>query len=119
MQYYKVYAYFCCIVDVAVLGKQTVGQPLILQCSATTKTDINSRADFVWISNGIELERVGIVGESSTNNSVVYRDYYIIRQLTAAHNNSVYTCEVIINEVQPLSATDVFTLNVSTTGKAS
>ena len=38
---------------------QTDGQPLILQCSVTTIRDINSRVDFVWISNGTELKKVG------------------------------------------------------------
>ena len=43
----------------------TVGQPLILQCSVTTIRDINSRVDFVWISNGTEPERVeGVTGVS-------------------------------------------------------
>ena len=59
---------------------------------------INSRVDFVWISNGRELKRVeGVPGESSTNNLVVYTNNYIIPQLSIADNNSLYTCEVIIN----------------------
>ena len=90
-----------------------MGQPLILQCSVTTIRDINSRVDFVWISNGTELERVeGVTGESSTNNLAVYTDYYIIPQLSIADNNSLYTCEVIINRSPLISATGNFTLNI-------
>ena len=101
-------------------GSQTVGQPLILQCSVTTIRGINSRyrVDFVWISNGTVLERVeGVTGESSTDNLAVYRDYYTIPQLSITDNNSSYTCEVIINRspLTSLSATGNFTLNV--TGK--
>ena len=104
------------IVDVIAVNNQTVGQPLILECSVTTIRDINSRVDFVWISNGRELERVeGVTGTSSTNNLAVYEDYYIIPQLSIADNNSLYTCEVIINRSPLISATDNITLNV--TGK--
>ena len=111
---------FLLLIDVIAVNNQTVGQPLILQCSVTTIRGINSRVDFVWISNGTELERVeGVTGESSTNNLAVYRDYYIIPQLSIADNNSLYTCEVIINRspLTSLSATDNFTPNI--TGKPS
>ena len=90
-----------------------IGQPLILQCSVTTIRDINSRVDFVWISNGTELERVeGVTGVSSTNNLAIYTDHYIIPQLSIADNNSLYTCEVIINRSPLISATGNFTLNI-------
>ena len=94
----------------------TIGQPLILQCSVTTIRDINSRVDFVWISNGTELERVeGVTGVSSANNLAIYTNHYIIPQLSIADNNSLYTCEVIINRSPLLSATGNFTLKL---GKA-
>ena len=107
---------FTSSVSVTALSNQmTVGQPLILQCSVTTIRDINSRVDFVWISNGTELERVeGVIGVSSTSNLAVYTDHYIISQLSIADNNSLYTCEVIINRSPLISATGNFTLN---TGK--
>ena len=98
------------------VNNQTVGQPLILQCIVTTIRDINSRVDFVWISNGTELERVeGVTSESSRNNLAVYTDYYIIPQLRVADNNSLYTCEVIINRSTLISASSNFTLYI--TGK--
>ena len=100
------------------VNNQTVGQPLILQCSVTTIRDINSRVDFVWISNGTELERVeGVTGESSTNNLAVYTDYYIISQLSIADNNSLYACEVTINRSTLICAcaSSNFTLHI--TGK--
>ena len=99
------------------VNNQTIGQPLILQCSVTTIRDINSRVDFVWISNGTELERVeGVTGDiSSANNLAIYTNHYIISQLSIADNNSSYTCEVIINRSPLISATGNFTLNI--TGK--
>ena len=101
------------------VNNQTVGQPLILQCSVTTIRDVNSRLDFVWISNGTELERVEgiIITGASSNNLTVYTDYYIIPQLSIADNNSLYTCEVIINRSPIISATGTWTLNI--TGKVS
>ena len=105
-------------IDVVPVNNQTVGQPLILQCNVTTIRDINSRVDFVWISNGTELERVeGVTGASSTSNLAIYTDYYIIPQLSIADNNSLYTCEVIINRspLTSLSATGNITLYI--TGK--
>ena len=95
---YVFHLVFNSTVNVIAINNQTVGQSLILQCSVTTIRDINSRVDFVWISNGTELERVeGVTGESSTNNLAVYTDYLITPQLSIADNNSLYTCEVIIN----------------------
>ena len=100
---------------IVVNNQMMIGQPLILQCSVTTIRDINSRVDFVWISNGTELERVeGVTGVSSTNNLAIYTNHYIISQLSIADNNSLYTCEVIINRSPLLSATGNFILN---TGK--
>ena len=102
------------------VNNQTEGQPLILQCSVTTIRDINSRVDFVWISNGIELRRVeGVVGEPTMNNLEMYTDHYIIPQLTDAPqlsdagNNSLYICEVVINRSPVISATGNITLNIA------
>ena len=101
---------------IAANNQMTIGQLLILQCSVTTIRDINSRVDFVWISNGIEVERVeGVTGVSSINNLAIYTNHYIIPQLSIADNNSLYTCEVIINRSPRISATGNFTLNI--TGK--
>ena len=98
------------------VNNQTEGQLLILQCSVTTIRDINSRVDFVWISNGIELRRVeGVVGEPTVSNLVLYTDHYIIPQLSNADNNSLYTCEVVINTTQLISAAGNIILTV--TGK--
>ena len=98
-------------VSVTALSSQRVGEALVLQCSVTTIRDINSRVDFMWISNGRELERVeGVTGESSTNNLAVYTDYYIILKLSIADNNSSYACKVIINTSPLMSATGSITL---------
>ena len=100
------------------INNQIEGQPLILQCSVTTIRDINSRVDFVWISNGIELRRVeGVGGKPTVSNLAVYTDHYIIPRLSDADNNSLYTCEVVINTTQLISAAGNIILTV--TGKFS
>ena len=102
--------------SVTALSNQTVGQPLILQCIVTTIRDINSRVDFVWINNARELERVeGVTGESSTDNLAVYRDYYIIPQLSTTDDN-FYICKVIVNTVQLVSAASDITLDLNMQG---
>ena len=111
-----VFLVFTSNVTIMAVNNQTEGQPLILQCSVTTIRDVNSRVDFVWISNGIELRMVeGIVGEPTMNNLVIYTDHYIIPELSDNDNNSLYICEVVINRSQLISATGNITLNI--TGK--
>ena len=69
--------------------------------------------DYVWISNGRELERVeGVTGESLTNNLTVYTEYYIILKLSITDNNSLYACKVIVNTSPLMSATGSITLDV-------
>ena len=99
-------------VTVTAVNNQIEGQPLILQCSVTTIRDINSRVDFVWISHGIELRRVEGVGGKSRVNDLTYTDNYLISRLSTSDNNSLYTCEVVINKIRPISATSNFTLNM-------
>ena len=102
--------------DVTAVNNQALGQPLILQCSVTTIRDINSRVDFVWISNGKELEKVkGASGKLTVNNLVVYTDHYIISQLSTADNSSVYTCEVTVSGTHLISIIGNITLSI--TGK--
>ena len=95
------------------INTQTVGQPLILQCSVTILKDINSRVKFIWIRYGMELERIEIVGKPTANNLLVYTQHYIISQLNCTDNNSLYSCKVVINASRPVSATANITLNIS------
>ena len=96
------------------VNNQTEGQPLILQCNVTTIRDVNSRVDFVWISNGIELRRMeGVVGEPMVNNFGVYTDHYIISHLRPADNNTVYKCKVTVRGRQLISVTGDITLNIT------
>ena len=92
---------------------QTVGQSLTLECSVTTVRGITSRVDIIWSSNGTQLERTeGVSVSSTTDNSVVYTDTYIISQLNTTDDGREYQCEVVINTSPPVMANDSVTLDV-------
>ena len=94
------------------LNDQTVGQSLTLQCEVTTVRGITSRVDIVWSSNGTELERTNNASSTTMNNSLVYKDTYIISQLSTTDDGRVVQCEVVINASPPVMATDNITLDV-------
>ena len=103
-------------VNVTVVRPQTVGQQLTLECDVTTVRGITSRVDIVWSSNGVELERTEAVNNSiTTNYSVLYTEFYVIPQLSTLDEGRTITCDVFINAMSPVIATDSVILNV--TGK--
>ena len=104
------------MITIGILDDQTVGQSLTLQASITTVRGITSTVDIVWSSNGVELERTeGLNHSSTTNDSVLYTEFYTIPQLSTLDEGRAITCHVIINSLTPVTATDNVTLNV--TGK--
>ena len=89
---------------------------MILKCDATTVRGITSRVDIVWRSDGSELSIIKEVNTSAViNNSVIFRDTYIITQLSTADEDKEYQCEVSIDTQSPVTANDSVRLNV--TGK--
>ena len=100
-------------VTVTAPNTQVVGQPLTLECSVTAVRGITSRVDIVWSSDGTEIERMeGVSVSSTTGNSVVYTDTYIISQLNTTDDGREYQCEVVINTSPPVMATGSVTLDV-------
>ena len=103
-------------VNVTVVKPQTVGQQLTLECDVTTVRGITSRVDFVWSSDGSELERTeGVNNSIATNYSMLYTEFYVIPQLSTLDAGRTITCHVFINAMSPVTANDSITLNV--TGK--
>ena len=103
-------------VNINILNNQTVGQLLIMKCDVTTVRGITSRVDIVWRSDGSELSIIEEVNTSAViNNSMIFRDTYIITQLSTADENKEYQCEVSIDTQSPVTANDSVRLNV--TGK--
>ena len=104
------------LIKLNLINNQTVGQPLSLGCSITTVRGITSRVDIVWSSNGEELNRTeGLNYSSTTNDSVLFTETYTIPQLSTSDEGRTITCDVFINAMTPVTATDNVTLNV--TGK--
>jgi len=93
---------------------QTVGQPLILECSVTTVRGITSRVDIVWSSDGVESQRInGVNASFVTNSSTVYTTTYTIQLLSTTDDNRVYQCEVVINTSPPVLTTSNITLDIT------
>jgi len=101
-------------IDVTAPNTQIVGQSLTLECSVTTVRGIISRVDIVWSIDGVELqESEGHFINSTTHNSVAYFDTYTIPQLSTTNDGQQLQCEVVINRLLPVVASDNATLNVS------
>ena len=98
------------------MSNLTVGQSLTLESSITTVRGITSRVDIVWSSNGLQLIRIdGLNFSSMTNSTVLYTEFYTIPQLSTLDEGRTITCDVFINVMPPVTATDNVTLSV--TGK--
>ena len=93
---------------------QIVGQSLILEVNVPSVRGITSRIDIEWsIRNMIIQRTVGVNITSTANDSVVYKDIYMITQVSTFDDGRVYQCKVILNTNPQLMATDNITLNVT------
>ena len=98
---------------VTTLNEQIVGQPLMLECTISTPRGINSRVDFVWTRDGVEVERINDVSSNfSSPEVVVYTNIYTIPLLGTIDDDVVYECEVIINSSPPFRIKHNITLDV-------
>ena len=96
-----------------ILGTQTVGQSLSMECIITTVRGLSSSVDIIWRSDGVEIKRtLGASISSSTSSSILYRDFYNITLLTTAEEGRVYHCEGVINTSPSLSAESSIALDV-------
>ena len=86
-------------------GIPTVGQPFSMECIMTTARGITSAIDIIWTSDGVEIKRTAGANISfSTDNSIVYRDYYNISLVTTAEDDKLYQCKGVINATPNLTA---------------
>ena len=92
---------------------QIVGQPLSLECSATTVRGITSRVDIVWKTGNSILETIEGTNVSSNESHVMYKSSYTIPLLRTTDDGRVYQCEVVINTSPPVMATGSVTLDVT------
>ena len=100
-------------VIVTTSNTQTVGEPTTLECNVTVVRGITSRVDIVWSSDNVELKRSEAVDASTTSsNSTIYSDQYIISQVNTTDHGRVYQCKVVINTSLQVSAVGMVTLDV-------
>ena len=105
-------------ISINILTNQTVGEPLTLESTVTTVRGITSRVDIGWSSNGVMLQLTeGFNHTSTSNNAVIYTDIYTMPQLSTTDEGRIIQCEMFINAVSTITASDSVTLNV--TGKLS
>ena len=89
-----------------------VGQPVTLGSAVNTVRGITSRVDFIWRSDGIELERMEGVSANSITGTL-YIDTYTISEVSTDDDGRVYQFEVVINSSPPVTTTSNVTLNVT------
>ena len=89
---------------VTLLGNQTVGQPLTLQCNVTVTESISNDVDIVWSDNSRRLSSTR-VAPITMGSAQVYTDSYMIQELNTTDDGRVIQCEVVIN-VNPLVMAD-------------
>ena len=101
-------------VNVTALNNQTVGQSIALQCKAITVRGITSRVDIVWsIRNGTELKRMNDTTATAVDSSLMYTDVYNISQLNSTDEGTVIQCEIVINTIPSVTASNSITLDVT------
>ena len=80
----------------------------------TTVRGVISKIDIIWSSNGVEIKKIsGAAISSSTNSSILYKDFYNISLLTTADEGKVYQCEGVINATPRLTVKSSLLLDVT------
>ena len=91
---------------------QNVGKPLSLKCDVSIVRGITSDVYIAWTANGNELEPYN---GNVTENTTAYVYYYDGERLTSNDNNTMYQCQVTINNRS--QENDTITLHVIGQGK--
>ena len=93
---------------------QTVGQSLLLECIVATVRGITSAMDIVWSSHGVVFNTERDVSINlTTSYSASYTSTYIIPQLSTLDDGRAYSCRVVINTSQLVTATGSVILDVN------
>ena len=87
---------------------QNVDDPLLLKCDVSIVKGITSDINITWTANGNKLEPEN---GNVTENTTAYTYYYNGEKLTLNDNNTMYQCQVTINNRSQES--DTVTLNVT------
>ena len=93
------------------IGSQTIGDELTIQCNATIARGISSSVNLImWKINDTGRKEIG---DPFSNTSEVYT----ISSLNSTDNNTIYSCQAVINTSLSVNASDVANLTIRITGK--
>ena len=92
---------------------QTVGQPLILTCNATTVRGITSTVDIVWSRSGNILQTMSNISLTTVGSSLSYMDSYTIPSLSVDDNDMEYECTMVVHTSPEIRVSDVVTIDAA------
>jgi len=103
--------------EITTTNSPIIGQPLMLQCSATIMRDITSSVDIIWTDgSNAQVRRVNNIAASNIDTLTVYNDIFVIPSLDISDIGSIYQCEVVIYSSPPIMAKDDFTISFLSAG---
>ena len=93
-----------------------MGQPLMLECTVVTWSDLHDSVEMVWRTNNNERRKtIRNVTKSSVDNLTIYTDYYNTSDITLQDDSNEFSCLIELKIPSPFNYSSVFILN--TTGK--
>ena len=100
------------------IGSQTMGDNLLLRCDANITKRISSSVNFTWKINDTEIGDTGqVVKHPLSDTSVLYTNSLNISSLNSTNNNTVYSCQAVINTSLSVNVSDAVSLTIKITGK--
>ena len=91
---------------------QTLGESLTLECNGTTVRGITSDVNILWRRGNTIVATTRVTATTTTNNLLVYRDSYIISQLSIFDDGVMYECRLAVHSTPQVRANDFIILDV-------
>ena len=89
----------------------TVGRPLQIECNVTVARGVTGNVDITWKVNDA-THTVNSTVTDMNSQYALHRVVYNIPSLQMSDNNTVYSCEALINMTAALKANNSITLTV-------
>ena len=85
----------------ALVDNPTVGKLFQIECNVTVARGIIGNMEIIWKVNGTTAKHTAnnITWDGNSQN-VLHRDIYNISSLQMSHNNTVFSCEAMINSLK-------------------
>jgi len=103
---------------VAPVSNTIIGQPLKLECTIVTWSDLHDDVvEMVWMTNKDESRRITVqklnMTKFSVNNLTMYTDYYNTSDIALQDNGNEFSCKVVINASSSVNHSNIFILNIA------